>query len=219
MGVTAAPFLQVAGEKEGEAALAGKKTIETVKATERIMEAVELHREESSKVEEHEELCRASGKELPRKMHPILQASGSRTSSDYVLDVIRKVRSSELEESLLVLPFSYVPDLLTLFRDYIQRSQDVELICRCLFFLLRIHFGEITSNHMLLGVMEDLKSCTISRVMESRDVMGVNMAALQYLKREIEAKEEVLFFTDATDRFEEKRRKRKKREKMVLTLV
>ncbi|XP_056415962.1 WD repeat-containing protein 3 [Hyla sarda] len=209
----------VAGEKEGEAALAGKKTIETVKATERIMEAVELHREESDKLEDHRALCKAAGKELPRKIHPILQAYGNISSSDYVMDVIKKVRSSELEESLLVLPFSYVPDLLTLFRDYIRRSQDVELVCRCLFFLLRIHFGEITSNHMLLGVMEDLKGCTISRVSEVRDVMGVNMAALQYLKREIEAKEEILFFTDATGRFEEKRRKRKKKEKLLLTLA
>ncbi|CAN2387708.1 WD repeat domain 3 [Pristimantis euphronides] len=209
----------VAGEKEGEVALAGKKTIETVKATERIMEAVELHREESIKLVEHQALCKAAGKELPRKIHPILQAYGNISSSDYILDVIKKVRSSELEESLLVLPFSYVPDLLTLFRDYIRRSQDVELICRCLFFLLRIHFGEITSNQMLLGVIEDLKSCTISRVTEARDVMGLNMAALQLLKREIEAKEEVLFFADATERFEEKKRKRKKKEKILLTLV
>ncbi|KAM4048633.1 LOW QUALITY PROTEIN: WD repeat-containing protein 3 [Anomaloglossus baeobatrachus] len=206
----------VAGEKAGEATLAGKKTIETVKATERIMEAVELHREESSKVEEYQALCRAAGKELPRRLHPLLQAFGNLSSSDYVLDVIKKVRSSELEESP-VLPFSYVPDLLTL-SDSMRRSQDVELICRCLFFLLRIHFGEITSNHMLLGVMEDLKSCTVSRVSAVRDVMGMNMAALQLLKREIEAKEEVLFFADASERLEEKRRKQK-REKMLLTLV
>lgn len=209
----------VAGEKEGEAGLAGKKTIETVKATERIMEAVELHREETSKVREHEALCRAAAKELPRRIHPILQAYGNISSSEYVLDVVKKVRSSELEESLLVLPFSYVPDLLTLFRDYILRSLEVELICRCLFFLLRIHFGQITSNQMLLGVMEDLKNCTISRVSEVRDVMGVNMAGLQFLKREIEAKEEVLFFADATEKFEEKRRKRKKKEKLMLTVA
>ncbi|CAJ0946860.1 unnamed protein product [Ranitomeya imitator] len=72
---------------------------------------------------------------------------------------------------------------------------------------------------MLLGVMEDLKSCTISRVSEVRDVMGVNMAALQFLKREIEAKEEILFFADATERFEERKKKRKKKEKMLLTLA
>ncbi|XP_063302055.1 WD repeat-containing protein 3 [Pelobates fuscus] len=209
----------VAGEREGEVSLAGKKTIETIKSTERVMEAIDLHREESAKIEEHQAFCKSAGKEFPRRTHPILQAFGNISPSDYVLDVFKKVKSSELEEALLVLPFSYVPDVLTLFRDYIRRGQDVELICRCLFFLLRIHFGQITSNHMLLGVIEDLKNCTISRVSEERDVMGLNMAGLQFLKREIEAKEEVLFFADATERFEEKKRKRKKNEKLILTVA
>ncbi len=44
---------------------------------------------------------------------------------------------SELEVSLLVLPFPYVPDLLKLFNGYVQQGLDVELVCRCLFFLLR----------------------------------------------------------------------------------
>uniref|UniRef100_A0A6I8RCF7 WD repeat-containing protein 3 n=3 Tax=Xenopus tropicalis TaxID=8364 RepID=A0A6I8RCF7_XENTR len=209
----------VAGEREGEVGLAGKKTIETVKATERIMEAIELHREETAKLEEHRALCKAAGKELPHRTHPILQAYGNISPSDYVLDVFKKVKSSELEESLLVLPFSYVSDALALFRDYIRQGRDVELICRCLFFLLRIHFGQITSNQMLLGVIEDLKNCTISRVAEVRDMMGVNMAALQFLKREVGAREEVQFFADATERFEEKKRKRKKNEKLLLAVV
>lgn len=52
-----------------------------------------------------------------------------------------------------------------------------------------------------------------------QDVLGFNMAGLQFLKREIEAKDEVTFFADATERFEEKKRKRKKKEKMVLSLL
>lgn len=47
------------------------------------------------------------------------------------------VFTSELEVSLLVLPFPYVPELLTLFNSYIQQGQEVELVCRCLFFLLK----------------------------------------------------------------------------------
>ena len=46
-------------------------------------------------------------------------------------------RCSELEESLLVLPFSYVTDLLPLLNTFIQAGWEVELACRCLFFLLR----------------------------------------------------------------------------------
>ncbi|KAM4681903.1 WD repeat-containing protein 3 isoform 2-T2 [Amazona ochrocephala] len=193
----------VAGETQGETGLAGKKTIETIKAAERIMEAIELYREEMAKLKEHKAICKAAGKE----------------PSAYVLEVFKKVKSSELEESLLVLPFSYVPDLLRLFNEYIHLGSEIELLCRALLFLLKIHFGQITGNHMLVTVIENLKKTTISRVSEARDVLGFNMAGLQYLKREIEAKDEVTFFADATDRFEEKRRKRKKKEKMILAVV
>lgn len=210
----------VPGETTGEAGLAGKKTIETIKAAERIMEALELYREESKKLEEHKTACEIAGKQLPPPtMSTILIAFGNISPSRYVLAVIRKVKSSELEESLLVLPFSYVPDLLTLFNEYIQNGLEVELICRCLFFLLRIHFGQITSNQMLLTVMDSLRTNTISRVKKIRDVLGFNMAGLQFLQREIESKEDVTFFADATDRFEDKKRKRKKRERAILAIA
>ncbi|MGH0165938.1 UNVERIFIED_CONTAM: hypothetical protein FKN15_050152 [Acipenser sinensis] len=184
------------------------------------MEALELYREESKKLEEHKTACEIAGKQLPPPtMSTILIAFGNISPSRYVLAVIRKVKSSELEESLLVLPFSYVPDLLTLFNEYIQNGLEVELICRCLFFLLRIHFGQITSNQMLLTVMDSLRTNTISRVKKIRDVLGFNMAGMQFLQREIESKEDVTFFADATDRFEDKKRKRKKRERAILAIA
>lgn len=52
-----------------------------------------------------------------------------------------------------------------------------------------------------------------------QDVLGFNSAGLQFLQREIESKEDVMFFADATDRFEEKKRKRRKRERAVLTIT
>uniref|UniRef100_A0A8C6XR46 WD repeat-containing protein 3 n=1 Tax=Naja naja TaxID=35670 RepID=A0A8C6XR46_NAJNA len=204
---------QVPGEIQGEAGLAGKKTIETVKAAERIMEAIELYREETMKLEEHKAICKAAGKEV-RKQQVVFSSP-----SAYVLDILKKVKSSELEESLLVLPFSYVPDLLMLFNQYFELGLEVELLCRALLFLLRIHFGQITSNQLLVQVMENLKKTTLSRVSQVKDVLGFNMAGLQFLKREIEARDEVTFFADATDRFEEKKKKRKKKQKMILAML
>ncbi|CAF93718.1 unnamed protein product, partial [Tetraodon nigroviridis] len=210
----------VPGETPGEAAPAGKKTVETVKAAERIMEALELFREERRKLEDHEYACRAAGRQLPApKPNPILVAYGNVTPSRYVLDVIKKVRSSELEVSLLVLPFSYVPELLKLFNAYIQQGLEVELVCRCLFFLLRIHFGQISSNQMLLTVMDQLRTNTLARVGQIRDVMGFNSAALQFLQRELESKEEVTFFAEATGKLNERKRRRRKRERAVLTIA
>ncbi|XP_069011169.1 WD repeat-containing protein 3 [Embiotoca jacksoni] len=210
----------VPGETQGEAAPASKKTVETVKAAERIMEALELYKEEGWKMEEHKYACEHAGKELPPpKPNPILVAFGNISPSRYVLEVIRKVRSSELEVSLLVLPFPYVPQLLKLFNSYIQQGLQVELVCRCLFFLLKIHFGQISSNQMLVSVIDELRTNTLSKVREIRDVMGFNSAALQFLQREIESKEDVTFFADATGRLDEKKRRRRKREKAVLTIA
>uniref|UniRef100_A0A2K5ITD2 WD repeat-containing protein 3 n=1 Tax=Colobus angolensis palliatus TaxID=336983 RepID=A0A2K5ITD2_COLAP len=180
----------VPGETQGDSYFTGKKTIETVKAAERIMEAIELYREETAKMKEHKAICKAAGKEVPLPTNPILMAYGSIS-----------VSKIELEESLLVLPFSYVPDILKLFNEFIQLGSDVELICRCLFFLL--------SGKKIFNI-----SC-----IALQDVIGFNMAGLDYLKRECEAKSEVMFFADATSHLEEKKRKRKKREKLILTLT
>ncbi|XP_060057790.1 WD repeat-containing protein 3 isoform X2 [Erinaceus europaeus] len=209
----------VPGETQGDNYFTGKKTIETVKAAERIMEAVELYREETAKMKEHKAICKAAGKEVPLPINPILMAYGNISPSAYVLEIFKGIKSSELEESLLVLPFSYVPDILMLLNEFIQQGSDIELLCRCLFFLLRIHFGQITSNQMLVPVIEKLKETTISKVRQVRDVIGFNMAGLDFLKRECEAKSEVMFFADATSHLEEKKRKRKKREKLILTLT
>uniref|UniRef100_A0A7N8YQU6 WD repeat domain 3 n=1 Tax=Mastacembelus armatus TaxID=205130 RepID=A0A7N8YQU6_9TELE len=210
----------VPGETQGEAAPAGKKTADTVKAAERIMEALELYKEETRKMEEHKYACVNAGKEVETLSSnitpPVLYAC---CPSRYVLDVIKKVRSSELEVSLLVLPFSYVPELLKLLNSYIQQGLEVELVCRCLFFLLRIHFGQISSNQMLLSVIDELRDNTLSKVREIRDVMGFNSAALQFLQREIEKKEDVVFFAEATGQLEKKKKRRRKRERVVLTIA
>ncbi|MXQ79528.1 hypothetical protein E5288_WYG006884 [Bos mutus] len=132
----------VPGETQGDNYFTGKKTIETVKAAERIMEAIELYREETAKLREHKAICKAAGKEVPLPINPILMAYGNISPSAYVLEIFKGIKSSELEESLLVLPFSYVPDILRLFNEFIQQGSDIELLCRCLFFLLRIVANE-----------------------------------------------------------------------------
>ena len=86
----------------------------------------------------------------------------------FVLSVVKGVRSNELEESLLVLPFDYVGDLLKLLDQWLkvggqsqlthhlvehlllllifQEGFEVELCCCCLFLLLRC-------SHVLLSFM------------------------------------------------------------------
>eukprot|EP00057_Strongylocentrotus_purpuratus_P012366 XP_011666840.1 PREDICTED: WD repeat-containing protein 3 [Strongylocentrotus purpuratus] len=119
--------------------------------------------------------------------------------------------SSELEESLLVLPLDYVLQLLPILETLIQESREVELACRCLFFLLRIHHGQITSNQTLLPMIDRLRKTTLTKAKRLRDTIGFNQAGLQFLKDKLEAENEVQLFADATANFQTKKRKQKKR--------
>lgn len=49
--------------------------------------------------------------------------------------------------------------------------------------------------------------------------MGFNSAALQFLQREIESKEDVTFFAEATGQLKEKKKRRRRRERAVLTIA
>lgn len=207
----------IPGETNTEMGLAGKKSIETVKAAERLMEALEIYSEEKEKLTVYEQECQRAGKKLPEpEPHPMMIAFNVKTPEKYILAELKKVKSSELEESLLVLPFKYVIDLLKILEYFITHRWDVELSCRCLFFLTRIHQGQITSTQELLPVIDRLRTITVERINELKDKIGFNKAGLEFIKRDIEQSEETMFFLDATDRFKEKKKKQKK--KVILTI-
>ncbi|XP_063403834.1 WD repeat-containing protein 3-like isoform X1 [Mytilus trossulus] len=202
----------VAGETNTEVGLAGKKSIETVKGAEKIMEALELYKEETLKLEQHAEECKEKGKELPPPTpHPMLLAHNVSSPARFMLVMLKKVRSSELEESLLVLPFSYVIDMLKVLEVFIDSGWEIELSCRCLFFLLRVHHGQITSNQVLLPVIDRLRTKTVDQVNKLRDQIGFNIAGLQFMKGHIEESQEVQFFMDASGQYNKKKKKEKKK--------
>eukprot|EP00795_Rhopilema_esculentum_P017672 gene17672-9326_t len=198
----------IPGEKEAEAGFAGKKTLETMKGAERIMEAIELFKEEQFKIDEHQKQCELTGKEIPPpQMNPILKAYGSVAPRRYVLDIVRKVKSSELEESLLVLPFSYVIDLLKLINNWIMNSWEIELCARCLFFLLRVHHNQIVTSQVLLDTIDASRKLVTTKLRERKDQIGFNIAGLKFIQSEMEANSTV-FFEDVTEKLRKKKKKK-----------
>ncbi|XP_065648655.1 WD repeat-containing protein 3 isoform X2 [Hydra vulgaris] len=190
----------IPGETEGEAENAGKKTIETVKAAERIMEAIQLFKEEQEKRKENIDSY---------DPHPILKAFGENNPKKYVLSVLKKVKRSELDESLLVLPFTYVVDLLELINYWLQKNWEVELCTRCLTYLLKIHHNQITTSHLLLTTVESLKENTSRSVRRLKDEVGFNRAGLRFLLNQIELKKNITFFEDAIDKSKKKKKTKK----------
>lgn len=219
----------IPGIKAGEeASLPGRKTVETERAAERIMEAVEVHKEVSQqlveyreKLEQHQSSGKGAAPVAPQP-HPLMLAYDTSDPDRYLLKVLRQVKSSELEEALLVLPFHYVGSLLTLLNDLLEKGWETELVMRILLFLVRLHHGPLSNAPSLLPILNRLQGVARKRVDQVRDRIGFNLAGLQYLQRELEEREAVQIFADASDRVIKKRNQRRKKDKAaqraILTL-
>lgn len=221
----------IPGAKPGEeASLPGRKTVETERAAERIMEAVEVHKEVSLQLAEyHEKLLvhektRGNASEVPAppQQHPLMVAYDTTDPDRYLLKVLRQVKSSEVEEALLVLPFHYVGSLLTLLDQLLEKGWEIELVMRILLFIVRLHHGPLSNAPTLLPILNRLQGVVGKRVDQVRDRIGFNLAGLQYLQRELEEREAVQLFADASDRVKQKRKQRRNKDlakqRAILTL-
>ncbi|CAF3512285.1 unnamed protein product [Rotaria sp. Silwood1] len=212
------------GETNKEIGLATLKTIESLKGAESIIEALDIWREEKLKLAEHETTQKALGKEIPSPPpHIMLQALGSGyTAERFVLESLRKISASDLEATLLLLPFDYVQKLLSLLIYYLDRFQSPELCIKCAVFLIKIHHGVLTSSHQYLNIVEQLRTHCIDTVEKLRNNVGFNLAGLKLIQRQIEEQNDVILFADATQKLTsnetKKKRKKGKSSATILTI-
>jgi U3 small nucleolar RNA-associated protein 12 len=71
---------------------------------------------------------------------------------------------SDLEEALLLLPFTSVCELLSQLPALIERGFQTELVCRTMIFLFRVHHKPIVNNQALLPVVGQLQKLALSKV-------------------------------------------------------
>lgn len=178
--------------------LPSRKTVGAEKAAESILECLEM----SKKFDEDE------AKEIPI----LMTFYEAKNTDDFLLAVLSKIRSSDLEESLLLLPFSNVSDIIEkLPKMASQRKDQSELICKVVLFLFRIHHKSIVNSKILLPSIQKLIKNLESSIVELRDMIGGNIHSMVLLQRRIEDQDKVELFKDATRARKVKDRKNKKR--------
>ncbi len=72
--------------------------------------------------------------------------------------MFKTIRTTDLEEALLILPFDYVIKMLNFLDVFIQKGWDIELCVRSLLFLLRTHQSQIVANQALLELVHSLRA-------------------------------------------------------------
>ena len=104
---------------------------------------------------------------------------------DYLVYVLRNIKSADLEQALLVLPFHYVVRLIKLFCELCKRGTDVELVGKSCLFLFRAHQPRIMSTSSLATEVALLSEKLRENLSSCRSLVGTNMAALRFAIKHI----------------------------------
>lgn len=142
----------VPGEMNQETGFAHKKTAFTVRGTELLLEAIDVHRSECESLRASQSRCRRGrgdegreqgeegGESVPEReheSHPLLLKFKTKCPDRFLMETIRSIKSSDLDEALLSLPFNYAAQLIRILSGFLERNWEFELVNRCVTFLTR----------------------------------------------------------------------------------
>jgi U3 small nucleolar RNA-associated protein 12 len=199
--------------KEDELGAATNQTTETLMAGERIQEALELALADLNLVREYQAALAVGnpGGVAPPQRNPIFLALGGISAEQHVLNTLQRVRASSLHDALLVLPFSTVPLLFTFLQIFAERSMNIPLTCRILFFMLKTHHRQIVASRTMRGMLDGIRQSLRGELRRQKDEMGYNIAALKVVGMQISEKSIKDYVDDKWEEEEEGKKTVRKR--------
>lgn len=196
-----------------------KQTMETLKAGEKLMEALDIGIEDVESTEEYIQHLKhyqqkktniAPTKPAPNSILIAFNVSGQ----EYVLNTITKIKSSQLEDALLVLPFSYTLKLLKFIEIWTNKDNitsnivNISLICKILFFVIRtnakelIHQKDPHLKNQLIKVKQQLRD----ELTQAANQLGYNTQGLKFTRQQWKLNHETQFIDQADQKdFDDKK--------------
>ncbi|KAG6813504.1 hypothetical protein H0H92_010529 [Tricholoma furcatifolium] len=196
-GIEGAPVDQSA---QAEVSAVTKQTTETLMAGERIMEAIDLADKERTTFQAYEEDMAKLPEDSPMRLQPPVRnqllIQLDKTPDEYVLWVVEKVHSAALHDALLVLPFGKVVSLMFYLSMWAQKELNIPLVSQIIFFLLKTHHHQIVTNRVMRTVLISLRKHLRAALQRQKDILGYNLAALQYIRRRSDADRTAQFYEE-----------------------
>lgn len=157
--------------------LPSRKTVAAEQAVELLLDALEI-------LQSSEEI------EMGGTIPLLMRAHNVTTPVDLIVAILSRIKSSDLEEALLLMPFTSVCEVLQALPDIIsKRTDQTELLCKVITFLFRIHRKPIVGNQSLLPYIQQMITDLEYTVTEQRDIIGKNKFALKMIQHNIERDE------------------------------
>ncbi|GBG68516.1 hypothetical protein CBR_g3060 [Chara braunii] len=185
--------------EEGVTAPAGKRTQETVSSADAIIEALDMAESEIQRLQQHEEEKKKNPSIKPLPPNALMLGL---SPSAYVLRAVAAVRTSDLEQALLIIPFNMALRLMSFFEDWLKDVRQVELTSRTAVILFKLHHQQLTATSSARRLLTSLQGCLRGGVQALKDVMGYNIAAMGQLQHMLEERSAAPF-TGAEDKLKE----------------
>ena len=109
------------------------------------------------------------------------------------------MRSTELEQALLLLPFDAARTLLSRILPLLPEAAPIELLARCTLFLIKVHHKQIVASRGLQELLQALEAALHQRLAAEQAVVGYNLAAMRFMRRTLESTAETKFFGEALE--------------------
>ncbi|OBA22540.1 Utp12-domain-containing protein [Metschnikowia bicuspidata var. bicuspidata NRRL YB-4993] len=204
----------------GDAAPVSNQTMETLKGGEKLMEALDIGTADLDATAAYEAQLRdfhskRPGASMPVKPTPnaILQAYGI-TGQQHVLAVLLKIRAAQLEDALLVLPFSYTVRLMRFVQIWTDADNlngnlvHLAVICKVLFFVVRVNAKELISqrDETLRNHLVQVKTQLRTELAAAAHQLGYNTLGLKFQRAQWKLMHETEFIDEAEQRAHEDKR-------------
>ncbi|KAL7059564.1 hypothetical protein AAHC03_012918 [Spirometra sp. Aus1] len=171
----------------------GRPTVTTRNAADTLMEAVDIYTKQTS--------------DPSAPPDPLMAAYQTSDPDRFLFTVFSSLRLpamggglAGLEHSLGMLHSDHVVRLLPCLAEWFKRGWDVELVGRAIRYLCSLHAGLVTTSTELCDSLTTIQAARRSHLSETRKLIGVNLAALDFLRQKIEEEQPVTLFEDAASR-------------------
>lgn len=115
---------------------------------------------------------------------------------EYVLFVIGKIKTTELENSLKFVHISYVEKILYYLNFYVENNINTELASRILFYIIKTHESHILNSKKLISLLISIQAHLRNNIQTHRDTIGMNLAAIQMVKNDLASRKTDDIFSD-----------------------
>lgn len=193
-----------------------RQTTETLKAGEKLMEALDIGCEDLDATEAYEQQ-RKTGHAVRPTPHAILMAYGV-SGPEHVLTTLLKIRSAQLEDALLVLPFSYTVKLMRMIQVWTNAANmagnvvHVGAICKVLFFVVKVNARELVAqrDEQLRNYLVAVKDQLRGELTAAATQLGYNTQGLKFCRAQWKLAHETEYIDEAEQREHDDKRAAKR---------